>query len=97
MFLLHGELRRLLEATPPSPFLCGQQPTLPDFQLFYLLEHGRVLADLYDQPTLSFLNGNDQPVLVPFYDRMASRSSTRQVLASRKAEFEQMRTNYSTA
>ena len=87
IFLVLGELQRLLDSSNLDPYFCGTQPTLPDYQLFYLLEHGRVLSELYNLPELNFLNDND--TLGMFYDAMAARPSTRQILQSRAVEFAQ--------
>ncbi len=83
-FLVRGEMHRFLDTTEFAPFVCGSTPTLPDFQLFYLLEHGRTLSKLYDQPALDFIEGND--VLRDFYEAMAARPSTRTILKKRADE-----------
>lgn len=83
-FLVQGELERLLSRERLSPYFCGSQPTLPDFQLFYMLEHGRVLADLYRLPELDLRDSN--ATLETFYWDMTSRASTAEILG-RRANF----------
>jgi len=86
IFLVKGEMQRFLSASNFSPFLFGANPTLPDLQLLHLLEHGRILSQLYNQPELDFMDGDD--TLTAFYEAMAARPSTAQILAAREKEFD---------
>lgn len=87
VFMIDGDLQRLLASHPFDPYFFGSRPTLPDYQLFYLLEHGRVISSIYNLPELNFLNGNAK--LSAFYNAMANRPATQQVLQCRASEFEQ--------
>ncbi len=86
-FLVGGELGRLLDQQPLTPYFTGNRPRLPDYQLFYLLEHGRVLSDLYALPQLNLLHGRED--LQHFYTVMAARPTTTWVLEQRENEHEQ--------
>ena len=83
-FLVLGEMQRFVDCTDFAPFVCGATPTVADFQLFYMLEHGRTLSRLYQQPELDLLAGNT--TLATFYDEMAARDSTTEVLQARADE-----------
>lgn len=90
--LTAGELRRLLDAYAPDPFLLGSMPTLADFQLFYILEHGRMLHRLVDDANYNLMSID--PRLGAFYEAVAERPATQWVLAEREAEFELSRREY---
>ena len=90
--LVNGELARLLDAYPPSPWLLGSAPTLADFQLFYILEHGRAMSTLVDDPSFDLMAHD--PRLADFYARSADRDAAGWVLACRESEFEQARREY---
>jgi glutathione S-transferase len=81
---VRGDLGRLVNAARMTPFLLGPEPYLPDFHLFYTLEHGKTFAALFDEPAFDFMAGND--TLVRFYDAMLSRQPAREVLLEQAAE-----------
>ncbi len=90
--LVNGEVQRLLDASEMSPFLLGTEPTIADFQLFYILEHGRTFSSMLDDSSFDMRLNN--PMLMTFYDEMAGRSATKQVLDRREEEYDENRKEY---
>ena len=68
-----------------QPFVLGQEPYLPDFHLFHILELGRTFSALFDIPFMNLLEGNKS--LQKFYDAMAARPFTKEILAAQAQEF----------
>ena len=80
---------RLTSGAALSPFLLGDQPTLPDFHLFHVLQLGKTFADFFDMPTLNLTAGD--PALENFYAAMCERPSTSIILAAQQSEREETR------
>jgi glutathione S-transferase len=79
-------MARLLDSSKMSPFLLGDQPCLPDFHLFHILELGKTFSKIFEMPFLNLLSGDE--VLQRFYDAMASRSSTQEILEAQAMDYE---------
>ena len=92
MMLVNGEAQRLVAAGEMSPFLLGVEPTLADFQLFYVLEHGRTFSFMLDDSSFDLRLNN--PSLMAFYNAMAQRPATKKVLEHREDEFDENRREY---
>ena len=90
--LVNGELGRLLDACQPSPCLLGDAPVLADFQLFYILEHGRAMARLVGDPSFDLAARDER--LDAFYAHIAAPPATQWVLGQRETEFEESRREY---
>lgn len=89
MLMIRLSLGRLTSGSVMSPFLLGEEPTLPDFHLFHILELGRTFADFFDMPALNLVAGDAS--LRAFYGAMAARPSTAEILAAQEAERDQTR------
>lgn len=85
MLLIRGALTRLGSTARWRPFLLGQAPYLADFQLFHILELSRTFSALFDIPTMNLLDGDER--LQGFYDAMAARPATQEILAAQAQEF----------
>jgi glutathione S-transferase len=85
MLLIRGALTRLVSSARWQPFLLGQEPSLPDFHLFHILELSRTFSALFDIPTMNLLDGDER--LKGFYDAMAARPATKKILAEQAQEF----------
>lgn len=83
-FFVRDALSRLIQASKMTPFLLGDEPFLPDFQLFHTLEVSRTFSDIFQMPMLDLLSNNT--ALQGFYDAMRARSSTREILAHQASE-----------
>jgi glutathione S-transferase len=83
--MVRGALARLDGSVRMQPFLLGQRPYVPDFHLFHILEAGRTLSALFDIPFINLLEGDER--LQNFYDAMATRPFTREILAAQAQEF----------
>ena len=83
--MVGGALGRLVHAAEMRPFLLGSEPTLPDFHLFHVLELGKTFAGMFDMPLINLLAGDD--ALQRFYDAMAARPATAEILAKQRDEF----------
>lgn len=92
MMLVNGEAQRLIDAGEMSPFLLGKDPTIADFQLFYILEHGRTFSTMLDDSSFDMRLNNR--ALMTFYSAMAERPATKQVLDRRDEEFDENRKEY---
>ena len=92
MMLVNGELQRLLGAGKMSPFLLGSEPNIADFQLFYILEHGKTFSLMLDDSSFDMRLNNK--MLMTFYDAMAQRPAAKRVLERREDEFEENRKEY---
>jgi glutathione S-transferase len=85
MLMIRGALMRLSSSAHMPPFLLGQEPCLPDFHLFHLLELGKTFSALFDIPLMDLLASDEG--LQKFYDTMAARPSTKEILAAQAQEF----------
>jgi glutathione S-transferase len=85
MLLVRGALARLGSSARWQPFLLGQAPCLPDFQLFHVLELSRTFSQLLDIPTMNLLDGDER--MQRFHDAMAARPATKEILAAQAQEF----------
>lgn len=84
--MIKPALARLIGSSAMEPFLMGSSPCLPDFHLFHILELGKTFSRMFNLPMLNLLEGNE--ALQKFYDAMAGRSSTREILAEQAGELE---------
>jgi len=85
MLMIRNALGRLGNGARLQPFVLGQEPRLPDFHLFHILEVGRTFSALFDMPFMNLLEGDES--LRKFYDAMAARPSTKEILAAQAQEF----------
>ncbi|MBO6566822.1 MAG: glutathione S-transferase family protein [Pseudomonadales bacterium] len=92
MMLVNGEVQRLLDAGEMTPFLLGANPSIADFQFFYILEHGRTFSSMLDDSSFDMRLNN--PNLMAFYNAMAERPATKIVLEQREQEFDRNRKEY---
>lgn len=92
MMMVNGDIRRLLDGADTKPYLTGERPSVADFQLFYVLEHGRTFAVMLDDPSFDLRKGDER--LEAFYESMCARPSTRWVLEQRAAEYEKSKAEY---
>lgn len=86
MLLTKMNLTRLTQGTAMSPYLLGDEPTLPDFHLFHILEAGISSAELFDMPQLNLVKGDES--LETFYQAMSARPSTAKIMAAKAEELE---------
>ena len=84
MLLVRGALARLGASARWQPFLLGEEPCLPDFQLFHILEVSRTFSTLLDLPTMNLLDGDAR--LQRFHDTMAARPATAEILTAQAQE-----------
>jgi hypothetical protein len=63
----------------------GQAPYLPDFHLFHILELSRTFSALFDIPFMNLLEGDES--LQKFYEAMAARPSTKEILDAQARAF----------
>ena len=84
MVMIKGALARLGRSARMQPFVLGQEPYLPDFHLFHILEAGRTVSALFDIPFMNLLEGDER--LQKFYDAMAARPFTKEILAAQAQE-----------
>jgi glutathione S-transferase len=89
LFFVAGGLMRLIQSARMAPYLMGEEPYLPDFQLFHMLEVSRTFAKLFDMPEIDLVQGN--AALQAFHAAMCERPSTREILAAQAAELETSR------
>jgi len=82
--MVGGSLGRLVNGAEMRPFLLGSEPTLPDFHLFHVLELGKTFAGMFDMPLINVLAGD--AALQRFYDAMAARPATADILAKQRDE-----------
>lgn len=85
-FFLQVNLARLVDGSKMDPFLLGQEPLLPDFQLFHTLELSKTFTELFDIPMMNLLHGN--AALQTFYDAMCERETTHRILAAQASELD---------
>jgi glutathione S-transferase len=85
MLMLRGALERFASSARLRPFVLGQEPCLPDFHLFHILELSRTFSALFDIPFMNLLEGDES--LRKFYDAMAARPVTKEILAAQAQEF----------
>jgi glutathione S-transferase len=85
MLMVRSALGRLSSSARVQPFVLGQEPYLPDFHLFHILEAGRTVSALFDIPFMNLLEGDER--LQKFYDAMAARPFTKEILAAQAQEF----------
>jgi glutathione S-transferase len=85
MLMIRNALGRLRSSARMQPFVLGQEPYLPDFHLFHILELGRTFSALFDIPFMNLLDGDES--LQKFYDAMAARPPTKEILAAQAQEF----------
>jgi glutathione S-transferase len=83
--MIRGALARLGGSVRARQFLLGQGPYLPDFHLFHILELGRTFSALFEIPFMNLLEGDER--LQNFYDVMAARPFTKEILAAQAQEF----------
>jgi glutathione S-transferase len=86
MVLNRMYLGRMIDNSAMSPFLLGDQPTLPDFHLFHILELGKTFSAFFDMPFID-LAAHDG-ALQEFYQAMLERPSTIKVIAQQESERE---------
>lgn len=86
MVLVRGGLMRLAASAKFEPFLLGEKPCLPDFQLFHVLQLGKTFSKMFNLPFMNLTEGDE--VLQNFYTTMAERSSTQEILQSQKEEYD---------
>ncbi len=86
LYMIKGALGRLIEGSTMAPFVLGERPCLPDFQLFHMLEVGKTFSKLFDMPSLNLVEGDER--LQRFYDAMAALASTTDILAAQASELE---------
>ena len=67
-----------------SPFLFGEELCLPDFHLFHIFELGKTFSEIFDLPTMDLASGHE--TLQRFYDAMAERPSTKEILEPKAQE-----------
>ena len=84
LLLSRMNLTRLTQGSAMAPYLQGEQPTLPDFHLFHILEAGITSAELFNMPQLNLVKGDQS--LETFYQAMLARPSTAKILAAKAAE-----------
>ena len=89
MLMIRLSLERLERDATWAPFLLGDAPTLPDFHLFHVLELGRTFAEFFEMPELDLADGDAR--LRGFYQAMAARPATAQILAAQAAERDRTR------
>lgn len=92
MMFVNGDIRRLLDAVKTRPYLTGESPTIADFQMFYVLEHGKTFAAMLDDPSFDLRQTDERLNL--FYESMCARPATQWVLEQRQAEYELSRREY---
>jgi glutathione S-transferase len=85
MLMIRGSLGRLSSSAQWQPFVLGREPSLPDFHLFHILELARTFSALFDIPFMNLLEGDEG--LQKFYDAMAARPFTKEILAAQAQEF----------
>ena len=78
------QVARLGHSARWQPYLLGHEPSLADFQLFYVLELSKTFADLFGQPTMNLLDGDER--LQRFYGAMSARPATSDILAAKAQE-----------
>jgi len=84
MLMIKLALGRLGRSVGLQPSMLGQEPYLPDFHLFHILEAGRTASALFDIPFMNLLEGDER--LQKFYDAMAERPFTKEILAAQVQE-----------
>jgi len=82
-----GALNRVVRSSELNPYLLGEEPTMPDFQLFHILELGKTFSVMFDMPLINVLQFNES--LFDFYEAMSTRQST-QVILEKQAEEEEI-------
>lgn len=82
--LVKGELARLVAGSDMAPFVLGNEPFLPDFQLFHTLELSRTFSKLFEMPMLNLVRGDR--ALQIFHNAMSERSATREILNAQASE-----------
>ena len=82
--MITGNIRRLIAGSAMDPFIFGQLPCLPDFHLFHILELGKTFSAIFDMPMMD-LAARDA-TLQRFYDAMAARPSTKEILIAQSEE-----------
>lgn len=85
VLMIKSALARLVGRSRLQPFLLSQEPYLPDFHLFHVLELSRTFAELFEIPFMNLLEGNKE--LSRFYQAMAERPVTQAILAMQAQEF----------
>lgn len=85
MLMIKGALTRLVGRSRLQPFLLGEEPYLPDFHLFHVLELSRTFSELFEIPFMNLVEGNKE--LSRFYQAMAERPMTQAILAAQAHEF----------
>lgn len=81
MLRVKDGLDRVSSTAELSPYLLGNRPLMPDFQLFQLLRSGKVFARIFDMPALDLASGDEK--MASFYNTMETREST-QLLSKRQ-------------
>lgn len=79
-------LTRLVNGSKMEPFLFGNEPFLPDFQLFYTLELSQMFSELFEMPEMHLFR--DDAILQKFYYAMCERASTREILMAKESELD---------
>lgn len=79
-------LGRLTNSAKLTPYLMGEQPLLPDFQLFHILELSKTFSGFFNLPTMDLVAGD--PTLQGFYDAMKDRPASQKILAAQDGESE---------
>ncbi|MEH6593085.1 MAG: glutathione S-transferase family protein [Halioglobus sp.] len=90
MISIKGSIARILNACSLSPYLLGNEPSLPDFHLFNILELGKTFSDFFNMPALNLTSGDAR--LEAFYQAMIARPSSKLILAEQEKEREMTRT-----
>ena len=84
LVLINGNLRRLIPSSEMSPFLFGEEPCLADFHLFHIFELGKTFSEIFEMPTMDLTSGD--ATLQRFYDALAERPSTKEILEAKAQE-----------
>lgn len=85
MVAIADNLGRLGEGAKLSPFLLGSEPFLPDFHLFHVMRLGKTFSKTFEIPFMDLAAGDEG--LQAFYDIMASRPSTEEILSAQDGEY----------
>lgn len=83
-------LQRIMGGAELSPYLLGSKPYMPDFQLYQLLEAGKVFGTMLNMPALDLTAGNKQ--LTGFCETMALRKSSQSITQHQNEELPRTRT-----
>lgn len=87
MLRVNDGFDRITAAAELSPYLLGEHPLTPDFQLYQLLRSGKVFARMFDMPAMDAASADEK--LSSFYKAMEARESSQSLAARQDAELPQ--------